>query len=161
MDAASQPVSMSDKPKPLITRLRTKANASVRALYRFYLTRVWGMDIAPTAHVSLSARLDKTNPRGIHVGDESVVTFDVVLLTHDFVNKVHRDVRIGKRCLIGARSVIQPGVTIGDNCIVAIASVVMKDVPPNCVVAGNPARVVERGIETGPYGRRLTPFKEG
>jgi serine acetyltransferase len=45
-----------------------------------------------------------------------------------------------------------PGVRIGNNCVVAAASVVTKDVPANCLVAGNPARIVEKGIETGPFG---------
>ena len=45
-----------------------------------------------------------------------------------------------------------PGIKIGDNCVVAVASVVMKDVPPNCLVAGNPARVMEKGIQTGRLG---------
>jgi serine acetyltransferase len=45
-----------------------------------------------------------------------------------------------------------PGVKIGDNCVVAAASVVMKDVPANCQVAGNPARIMEKGIHTGPLG---------
>ena len=45
-----------------------------------------------------------------------------------------------------------PGVKIGDNCVVAAASVVMKDVPANCFVAGNPARIIEKGIQTGPLG---------
>jgi len=45
-----------------------------------------------------------------------------------------------------------PGIKIGDNCVVAAASVVMKDVPPNCLVAGNPARIIEKGIRTGPLG---------
>ena len=53
---------------------------------------------------------------------------------------------------MGARSIIMPGVRIGDNCVVAAASVVMKDVPANCLVAGNPARILEKGIETGPLG---------
>jgi len=59
---------------------------------------------------------------------------------------------IGKECNIGAQSMILPGVRIGDNCVVAAASVVMKDVPPNCLVAGNPARIMEKGIQTGRLG---------
>jgi acetyltransferase-like isoleucine patch superfamily enzyme len=67
----------------------------------------------------------------------------------------HLDVRIGKCCLIGARSVIFAGVTIGDHCIVSAASVVMKNVPSNSLVMGNPARVMESNISTGPRGHRL------
>ena len=40
------------------------------------------------------------------------------------------DTWIGKECQIGAHSIIMPGVRVGDNCVVAVASVVMKDVPP-------------------------------
>ena len=62
------------------------------------------------------------------------------------------DTWIGKECQIGAHSIIIPGVRVGDNCVVAVASVVMKDVPSNCLVSGNPARVVEKGIQTGRWG---------
>jgi len=43
-------------------------------------------------------------------------------------------------------------VRVGDNCVVAAASVVMKDVPSNSLVAGNPARIMEKGIRTGRLG---------
>jgi acetyltransferase-like isoleucine patch superfamily enzyme len=46
---------------------------------------------------------------------------------------------IGKNCWIGLNSIILRGVTIGDNSIVAAGSVVTKSVPPNTIVAGNPA----------------------
>lgn len=53
----------------------------------------------------------------------------------------HEDIRIGSNCWIGANSVILPGVTIGDNSVVAAGSVVVSDVPANVMVAGNPAKV--------------------
>jgi len=43
---------------------------------------------------------------------------------------------------IGAKSVIMYGVKIGPNAIVAVGSVVTKDVPEGCVVGGNPAKVI-------------------
>ncbi|MEJ1921980.1 acyltransferase [Microbacterium sp. KHB019] len=58
-------------------------------------------------------------------------------------------VRIEDGAWIGAGSVILPGVTIGRGAIVASASLVMKDVAPNTVVMGNPARVV-RHIDDDP-----------
>ena len=48
-----------------------------------------------------------------------------------------------------------PGVTIGDSVIVTANSVVGRDVASNCVVMGNPARVVENNIVTGAWGIRL------
>lgn len=48
---------------------------------------------------------------------------------------------------IGRNSIINKGVTIGENAIVAANSVVTKDVPTNCIVAGNPAKVVKWDIQ--------------
>jgi carbonic anhydrase/acetyltransferase-like protein (isoleucine patch superfamily) len=53
-----------------------------------------------------------------------------------------RAICIGDNVWIGGRSIIHPGVTIGDNSVVSAGSVVMSDVPANAVVAGNPARAV-------------------
>ena len=51
-------------------------------------------------------------------------------------------ISIGNDVWIGGSSVILPGITIGDNSIVAAGSVVTKDVPPNTIVAGNPANIL-------------------
>ncbi len=56
---------------------------------------------------------------------------------------VMRPISIGENCWIGSGAVILKGVTIGRNSVVAINSVVTKSVPENCVVAGNPAKVVK------------------
>lgn len=50
---------------------------------------------------------------------------------------------IGNYVFIGARSIINKGVTIGEKAIVAAGSVVVKDVPPLSIVAGNPAKVIK------------------
>ncbi|HEY6520359.1 MAG TPA: acyltransferase [Roseiarcus sp.] len=119
---------------------------------RLYFNKVWGMDIGANCQISLSARLDKTYPRGVHIGESTAVNDRACVLTHDFPRELLADTCIGKQCDVGARSIIMPGVTIGDNCVVVAASVVTKDVPPNCFVAGNPARIIEKGIVTGPLG---------
>ncbi|MCU7557420.1 sugar O-acetyltransferase [Macrococcus sp. TMW 2.2395] len=54
-----------------------------------------------------------------------------------------KPVVIGDNCWIGGRSVINPGVTIGNNVVIASGAVVTKDVPDNVVVAGVPARVMQ------------------
>lgn len=117
-----------------------------------YLTRFWRMDIKPTALFSLSARFDKTNPTGIHIGDYTYVAFEAVILSHDASRSLWADTWIGKFCFIGARAIILPGVRIGDGCIVGSGSVVTADVPPHCAVAGNPARIIAQDIEVGNFG---------
>jgi len=53
-----------------------------------------------------------------------------------------KPVTIGDNCWLGGNSVICPGVTIGNNVVVAAGAIVTKDVPDWCIVAGNPARVI-------------------
>jgi acetyltransferase-like isoleucine patch superfamily enzyme len=135
-----------------LARVRRELRPHVCELYRQYLNRAWGMDIGPDCMISLSARLDRTYPRGIHIGESTAINFGAVILAHDYTRSMHVDTTIGSRCQIGAHSFIMPGVTIGDECMVAPASVVMRDVPSNTLVAGNPARPIERGIRTGRWG---------
>ncbi|MGR3806716.1 DapH/DapD/GlmU-related protein [Pasteurella testudinis] len=52
-------------------------------------------------------------------------------------------VRICRNAWIGVGATVLPGVTVGENAVVAAGAVVSKDVPPNTVVAGVPARVVK------------------
>jgi acetyltransferase-like isoleucine patch superfamily enzyme len=141
---------------PLTTRAREWVRELVIVLRRQYFIRVWKMDLGEGASISMSARLDKTNPRGIHIGKYSTVTFGAAILTHDWVNRQNRDVYIGDNCFIGAHAIVLPGVTIGNSCIVAAASVVARDVPAGSLVAGNPARVVEHNVQTTHYGIRIS-----
>ena len=129
-------------------------------LRRLYFVHVWKMDIGPGTRISFSAKLDLTNPAGIHIGSYTAVNFGAVIVTHDYVNIRHSETRIGSYCQIGARSFIFSGITIGDHCIVVPGSVVMKDVPSGSLVAGNPARVMEAGIKTDRYGVRAERLAE-
>ena len=54
-----------------------------------------------------------------------------------------KTVTIGRDVWVGAGSIILPGVTIGDGCVVAAGSVVTKDVPPGSVVGGVPAKLIK------------------
>lgn len=62
-------------------------------------------------------------------------------------------VSIGSNVFIGNGAIILPGTTIGDNVIVGAGAIVAKDVPPNSVVAGNPAKIISAFDE---YIRRNT-----
>ena len=70
-------------------------------------------------------------------------------------------VTIGNNCWIGANSVICPGVTIGDNTVIGAGSVVTKDIPANCVAAGNPCKVIRQIDESDmKYYYRQRPIEE-
>ncbi len=54
------------------------------------------------------------------------------------------DVIIGKHVFIGERATVLKGVTVGDGSMIGIASLVTKDIPPYCVVAGFPAKIIRK-----------------
>ncbi|CAH0356450.1 MAG: acyltransferase [Sphingobium sp.] len=121
-----------------------------------FYNRFWGMDLDPTAKISLTAKLDRTYPKGVHIGRHSYVTFGATILTHDRTRGMYADTRVEENCFIGARALVMPGVTIGRNSIVAAGAIVTKDVPPYSIVAGNPAKIVRTDIKVGRYGRFLS-----
>ena len=123
------------------------------SLRLWYLRRVFGMDLHPSCQISLSAKLDLTYPAGVHVGEDSYLAFESRILCHDRTRGLYLHTRIGKNCFIGGRSLILPGVEIGDGCVIGAGAVVTKSVPAGCVVAGNPAQILRQNIEVGPFGR--------
>ena len=140
----------------LLSKLRTLVHRHViQPSTMFLYRRVYGMDIGREVRISMGARIDKTNPKGVHIGDFTAITSGAAILTHDFVNRLHTDVYIGRNCFIGYGAIVLPGVCIGDSVIVTGNSVVGRDVPSNSIVMGNPARVVESNIVTGSWGIRL------
>jgi sugar O-acyltransferase (sialic acid O-acetyltransferase NeuD family) len=56
------------------------------------------------------------------------------------------EVRIARGAVVGAGAVVLPKLTVGENAVVGAGAVVTRPVPPNCMVAGNPARVIRRDI---------------
>ena len=86
---------------------------------------------------------------GITIEDEAMIAANVQLISnnHDFEDRMVitcKPVRICRRAWIGAGSTILPGVTVGENAVVGAGSVVTKDVEPDTIVAGNPARVIRK-----------------
>lgn len=77
-----------------------------------------------------------------------------------WVHSVHAPIKIGENVWIGQNSRICKGVEIGDNSIVAANSVVTKSVPANCIVAGNPAKVVKTDIDNIPAPTSCKEFND-
>ena len=71
----------------------------------------------------------------------------IATINHDFNNRhtiyTYGKVTIKKNVWIGMGAMICPGVTIGENSVVAAGAVVTKDVPDNVVVGGVPAKIIK------------------
>lgn len=116
------------------------------------ILRWQGMDIAPHAIVARTAWMDRPNPSGVHIGEYSTILPHAMVLAHDHSRgrgNVHT--YIGHHTIIGGCSIILPGLKIGNHVYVAAGAVVTKDVPDNCMVAGNPARIIKEGIRINNY----------
>ncbi len=87
---------------------------------------------------------------GLDIGDDVMIGPNVSLITsgHPVEPSRRRDcvvarpIAIGRNVWIGAGATIIGGVTVGENSVVAAGSVVTRDVPPDTLVGGNPARVI-------------------
>ncbi len=61
----------------------------------------------------------------------------------DRPNAIKKGIIIGSDVLVGTRCIILKGVTIGDRAIIGSGSVITKDIPPDCIAAGNPCHVIK------------------
>lgn len=120
---------------------------SFRVFPPFYTD--FGKNITFGKRVFMNAGCKMQDQGGIAIGDDVLIGHNAVLATlnHGLAPQARKDmiaapIAIGNNVWLGANTTILPGVTIGDNAIVAAGAVVTRDVPPGAVVGGVPARVL-------------------
>lgn len=108
-----------------------------------------GLVVGNNFQIERNSFLDSSFPWLIKIGNNVTIAPDVLVLAHDGstqklvgYSKVGRVV-IGDNVFVGAKSVVLPNTTIGDNCIIAAGCIVGGDIPANSVVCGVPGRVVQ------------------
>lgn len=91
---------------------------------------------------------------GIHIGDGTLIGSHVVLATinhglnpSERADNAPKPIHIGKRVWIDSHATVLPGVTVGDNAVIAAGAVVTKDVPDNAVVGGIPAKIIKTLVQ--------------
>ncbi|TGK30899.1 acyltransferase [Leptospira gomenensis] len=90
----------------------------------------------------------------IEIGDAVTFGHRVMVLARGHEYSLHstlrqtgiteKPIRIENGVWIGSGSIILGGVTIGEGSVIGAGSVVTKDIPPKCVYAGNPARLIKK-----------------
>jgi maltose O-acetyltransferase len=152
-----------------LTRLFNQTTESERDKRTDLLKQLFG-STGSSLYIEPTFRCDYGS--NIHVGENFYANFDCVILdvckvaigdncfmapgvhiytaTHplDAVERISgfefgKPVTIGNNVWIGGRTVINPGVRIGDNAVIGSGSVVTKDVPDHVVAAGNPAKIIK------------------
>lgn len=115
----------------------------------FYTDRGKNMHIGK--HVFINAGCKFQDQGGIYIGDGALIGHNAVLATLNHnpdpekrQNLLPAPIHIGKNVWIGANVTVLPGVTIGDDAIVAAGAVVTRNVEAKTVVAGVPAKLIKR-----------------
>ena len=103
-------------------------------------------------NVSIGDRTQLHCGNRIDIGDNSFISWDCCIMDRDYHafnadKEESKPVIIGEHCWIGCRVLIIKGVSIGNGAVVAAGSVVTKDVPPFCLVGGNPAKIIRRNVK--------------
>ena len=134
--------------RELLARLTGKpVHESVTLFPPFYAD--FGRNISFGKRIFINSGCTFQDQGGVVIGDDCLIGHNTVLATlnHDLAPSRRADMHpapivIGRNVWIGSNATVLPGVTIGDDAVVAAASVVTKDVPERSVVVGSPARVV-------------------
>lgn len=161
------------------------AHVPFEFIRRWYYTRILGITIGKETHVSmrqfftgyhrrslvsigsncvLNREIYLDGRTGIKIGNNVNISFQVCILTlhHDHNSPdfaaIGAPVIIEDHAWIGARSMILPGVIIGEGAVVAAGAVVTKDVAPYTVVGGVPARIIGQRNADIQYKTNFAPF---
>lgn len=114
-----------------------------------------GVKIGKNCHISPYVQIDLLYPQLITIDDNVAIGSNVMIFAHanpttNMYLKSHgyartiKPIHIKSGAIIGPGSIITAGVTIGENTIVGVGSTVSQDIPDNCVVLGNPARIIKK-----------------
>ena len=133
--------------------------------WRVEKAQSWGVKIGENCRLYSIEFIDE--PYLVELGDHVVVADSVRFITHDggvwILWNEHPEIdhygkiKVGNNVFIGMNSIILPGTTIGNNCVIGAGSVVRGRIPDNSVVMGNPAKVI---MKTSMYEKMILNSKK-
>lgn len=107
-------------------------------------------------NVGLNGTSITSRSQKIKIGDNTKIGGNVIIVDSDFHNpwpphsrhifpgpQSDEGVNIGQNCWVGMNCIILKGVSIGNNSIIGAGSLVLNEIPPNCLAAGVPAKVIK------------------
>ncbi len=118
--------------------------------WRVKMHRWRGVHIGKNVYIGMQCTIDNAYPEYIFIEDNVSVVNETTILAHSnpyphfegvFPSQVS-PVVIRRGAWIGVKSILLPGVTVGEKAVVSAGSVVVRNVPPYTLVGGNPAKKI-------------------
>lgn len=130
----------------------TPSVALKRLLYRAFLH----MEIGEKTALAVMVMPDLLFPEKIKIGRNSIIGYNTTLLAHEYLIDEYRlgEIHIGDEVMIGANSIILPGVHIGNRAVVSAGTLVHRDVPAGSMVGGNPMQMIYTAEERAKREKR-------
>lgn len=155
-------------------KLRIGRNVTVKSSFLSNLVGLYSRSIivtrAPGAVIEIGDNVGISGAtiyarKGIYIGENTAIGGNCKILDNDFhpidsdtrlklLNDIHggdaadliptKEIHIGKNCFIGCNSIILKGTVLGDGCVVGAGAVVTGKFEENCVIAGNPAKLIRK-----------------
>lgn len=124
---------------------------------RVHLNRWKGVNIGKNVYIGLFVFMDNAYPEYIYIEDKVAINAGSMVLTHvnpyihfeKIMNASANPVIIKEGAFVAVKSILLPGVTIGEYAMVTAGSIVSKNVDPYTIVRGNPA------VKVADYSRRM------
>lgn len=157
-------------------RLQLGRNVTVKSSFLSNLIGLYSRSIivtrAPGAVIEIGDNVGISGAtiyarKGIYIGANTAIGGNCKILDNDFhpinteerlqlLQDIHggeanglipaKEIHIGENCFIGCNSIILKGTILGNNCVVGAGAVVSGKFDANCIIAGNPARIIKRHI---------------
>lgn len=132
---------------------RKRAFRTSEGTLNYYRSRGVKIGHGTRAFLPHTLRIDTSRPELVEIGSHVWLHRGTTILTHDWAGwcfiesenefyPSHGRVIIGNNVWLAENVTICKGVSVGNNCIIGIGSIVTKSIPPNSVAAGVPARVI-------------------
>ncbi len=120
-------------------------------LHRYVKLSAYGGNIEIGDNTYIGDRTEIHSGDSVKIGSNVNISWDCNILDRDYhgfesETEICKPVTICDNVWIGCRCLVLKGVTIGKGSIVAAGSVVTKDVPPKCLVGGNPAKIIKENV---------------
>lgn len=135
--------------------LHSLAYSSPHSGFTAKIQRLRGVQIGKNCHFSPYVQLDLIYPHLVKIGNNVTFGSNVAVFAHnnpaanlflkkgEYPRKV-AEVNIKSGAVLFPGSIVTAGVTIGENSIISVGSVITQDIPDYCVVVGNPARIIKK-----------------